>query len=101
MVSMLAAGGSLDQLGRRHERLWGDIGQGAVWSRFSQVVAAALSAFILALVTIGPYYVVGQASLPTFWRKVFEQAVYRRYADFSKGVIDTGNIVVGWFQTTP
>ena len=41
MVSMLAAGGSLDQLGRRHERLWGDIGQGAVWSRFSQVVAAA------------------------------------------------------------
>ena len=25
MVSMLAAGGSLDQLGRRHERLWGDI----------------------------------------------------------------------------
>ena len=41
MVSMLAAGGSLDQLGRRHERLWGDITQPAVWSRFSEVVAAA------------------------------------------------------------
>jgi ABC-2 type transport system permease protein len=59
----------------------------------SQVVAAALSAFILALVTIVPFYVVSQASLPTFWRKVMEQAVYRRYADFAKGVIDTGNIV--------
>ena len=35
----------------------------------------------------------GQASLPTFWRNVFEQAVYRRYSDFAKGVIDTGNIV--------
>jgi|SRR5947209_4411784 len=59
----------------------------------SQVVAAALSAFILALVTIVPYYILGQASLPTFWRQVFDQAVYRRYADFSKGVIDTGNII--------
>lgn len=59
----------------------------------SQVVAAALSAFILSLVTIVPYYIVSLASLPSFWRKVFEQAVYRRYADFAKGVIDTGNIV--------
>jgi L-fucose/D-arabinose isomerase len=41
MVSMLAAGGSLDQLGRRHERLWGDIADAAVWSRFAQAVAAA------------------------------------------------------------
>jgi ABC-2 type transport system permease protein len=59
----------------------------------SQVVAAALAAFILALLTIVPFYVAGQASLPTFWRGVLDQAVYRRYADFSKGVIDTGNII--------
>ena len=34
MVGMLAAGGSLDQLGRRHERLWGDVEDpavGVVW----------------------------------------------------------------------
>ncbi len=41
MVSMLAAGGSLDQLGRQHERLWGDISDPAVASRFRQLVAAA------------------------------------------------------------
>ncbi len=41
MVSMLAAGGSLDQLGRQHERLWGDVLDPAVASRFRQLVAAA------------------------------------------------------------
>ena len=41
MVSMLAAGGSLDQLGRQHERLWGDVSDPAVASRFRQLVAAA------------------------------------------------------------
>ncbi|MGC8626085.1 MAG: L-fucose/L-arabinose isomerase family protein [Acidimicrobiales bacterium] len=41
MVSLLAAGGSLDQLGRRHERLWGEVEDPAVAGRLRQVVAAA------------------------------------------------------------
>ncbi len=41
MVSMLAAGGSLDQLGRHHERLWGDISEPTVSSRLGQLVRAA------------------------------------------------------------
>lgn len=40
MVAMLAAGGSLDQLGRQHERLWGDIEDEAVATRLRQVVRA-------------------------------------------------------------
>ena len=35
----------------------------------------------------------GEASLPAFWRTVAEQTVFRRYTDFSKGVIDIGNFV--------
>src|SRR5207237_446762 len=58
----------------------------------SQVVAAALAAAILFAVTIVPYYVAGRASLSGFWRGVADQAVFRRYMDFSKGVIDTSNI---------
>ncbi len=41
MVSMLAAGGSLDQLGRHHERLWGDISEPSVSSRLGELVRAA------------------------------------------------------------
>ena len=59
----------------------------------SQVVAAASSAAILFLITIVPYTVASQAMLPTFWRKVIDQAVFKRYAEFSQGVIVTGNIV--------
>ena len=59
----------------------------------SQVVAAALSAAVLFLVTIVPYEAAGQASLSPFWRGVTDQAVFRRYADFSRGIIDRGNIV--------
>ncbi len=59
----------------------------------SQVVAAALSAAILFLVTIVPYEVAGRATLGPFWRTVTDQAVYRRYADFSRGIVDSGSIV--------
>ena len=59
----------------------------------SQVVAAALSAAVLFLVTIVPYEAAGQATLGTFGRAVTDQAVFRRYADFSRGIIDGGNIV--------
>jgi ABC-2 type transport system permease protein len=31
--------------------------------------------------------------LPAFWRTIVDQAVFRRYSDFSRGVLDTGNIV--------
>lgn len=41
MVSLLAAGGSLDQIGRHHERLWGEVEDPAVSKRLHQLVAAA------------------------------------------------------------
>jgi ABC-2 type transport system permease protein len=59
----------------------------------SQIVAAVTSAAILALVTIIPFYVGSKASLPRWARVAVDQAVFRRYTDFSKGVLDTGNIV--------
>jgi ABC-2 type transport system permease protein len=59
----------------------------------SQVVAAATSAAILFLITIVPYTAASNATLPTFWRNVVDQAVFKRYAEFSQGVIVAGNIV--------
>ena len=59
----------------------------------SQVVAAVSAAAILFLVTIVPWYASGEATLAGFWRKVADQGVMSRYTDFSKGVIDTGNLV--------
>ena len=59
----------------------------------SQVVAAALAAALLFAMTIVPYYVVSKGTLSPFWRGAADQAVFRRYTDFSKGVIDSGNIV--------
>jgi L-fucose/D-arabinose isomerase len=41
MVGMLAAGGSLDQLGRHHERLWGDVEDPVVAGRLVSAVRAA------------------------------------------------------------
>ena len=41
MVGMLAAGGSLDRLGRRHHRLWGDPADEALARSIDDVVAAA------------------------------------------------------------
>jgi ABC-2 type transport system permease protein len=58
----------------------------------SQVVAAVSAFAILAAITIIPWLIGAWTSLPTFWRKVVDQAVYSRYADFSKGVIDTAHI---------
>ena len=59
----------------------------------SQVVAAVSAAAILFLVTIIPWWLGTRATLTGFWRTVADQAVFRRYTDFSKGVIDTGNLV--------
>jgi ABC-2 type transport system permease protein len=59
----------------------------------SQVVSAVSSMAILTIVTIIPWWAGSKASLSDFWRKLVEQGVSNRYADFSKGVIDTGNVV--------
>jgi ABC-2 type transport system permease protein len=59
----------------------------------SQVVAAVAAAAALFMATIVPAWAAGQATLGTFWRGVVNQCVLRRYEDFSKGIIDSGNIV--------
>jgi ABC-2 type transport system permease protein len=59
----------------------------------SQVVAAVTCAAILAMATIIPWWLSSKAALSGFWRGVADQTVFRRYTDFSKGVIDTGNVV--------
>lgn len=59
----------------------------------SQIVAAVSTAAILCLITILPWFASSKAALSTGWRKVFDQGVFTRYTDFSKGVIDSGNLV--------
>src|SRR3954469_20470937 len=59
----------------------------------SQIVAAITTMAILFVITILPWWVGGEATLSGFWRTVAEQAVFRRYTDFAKGVIDIGNFV--------
>ena len=59
----------------------------------SQVVAAASSSAILFLITIVPYIVASQTTLRDTARTIVDQAVFKRYAEFSQGVIVLGNIV--------
>jgi len=59
----------------------------------SQIVAAVTSIVILALVTVVPFLVGNLATVRPIFRKIADQMVYRRYAEFSRGVLDTGNIV--------
>ena len=59
----------------------------------SQIVAAVTTSAILFIITILPWWVGGEATLAGFWRNVADQSVFRRYTDFSKGVIDIGNLV--------
>ncbi|HSV15956.1 MAG TPA: ABC transporter permease subunit [Tepidisphaeraceae bacterium] len=59
----------------------------------SQVVAAVSSGAILLLTTIVPWYASSRATLSGFWRTAADQGVFTRYADFSKGIIDTGNLI--------
>src|SRR5213078_1277552 len=59
----------------------------------SQIVAAVTTTAILFVITILPWWVSGEATLAGFWRTVADQTVFRRYTDFSKGVIDLGNLV--------
>ena len=59
----------------------------------SQVVAAVTAAAILAVATIIPWWASGKATLGGFWRTAADQAIMSRYTDFSKGIIDIGNVV--------
>src|SRR5882757_5648575 len=53
MVGMLAAGGSLDQIGRTHARAWGDINDPAVLGRITTQVRAAAAVTGLRGATFG------------------------------------------------
>jgi|SRR5579875_992551 len=53
MVGMLAAGGSLDQLGRHHERLWGDVDDPSVLARLNTLARAAHAVSSLEGTTFG------------------------------------------------
>jgi ABC-2 type transport system permease protein len=59
----------------------------------SQIVAAVASASILVLITIVPWFVGSKAALPRYGRMVVDQAVFKRYTDFSKGVVGLSNVV--------
>lgn len=59
----------------------------------SQVVAAVAASAMLFLVTIVPWWAASKATIVGFWRQVVEQGVFNRYADFSKGIVDTGNLI--------
>ena len=59
----------------------------------SQVVAAVSAAAFLFAVTVIPWWVRGKVILDQWISKAVDQFVQTRYADFSKGVIDTGNVV--------
>jgi ABC-2 type transport system permease protein len=59
----------------------------------SQVVAAVAAAAILFVVTFVPWFAAGKATLAGPWRTLANQGVMARYVDFSKGIIDTGNLV--------
>ena len=55
MVGMLAAGGSLDQIGRRHLRAWGDISEPSVARRVARIATAAAAVGRLSGLTFGRF----------------------------------------------
>ena len=57
-----------------------------------QIVAVVLSTLILALATVVPYLAAQYANLRPSVRTVVDQAIYRRYSDFAKGVVSMGNV---------
>ncbi len=59
----------------------------------SQVVAAVAAIGVLFACTIVPWLVDQETAPSDFWRGVINQAVMRRYVDFSKGVIDFTHVV--------
>jgi ABC-2 type transport system permease protein len=59
----------------------------------SQMIAAVSAAAVLFLITIVPRWAITRTPLAGFWRTIADQGVFTRYAEFSKGVIDTSNVV--------
>lgn len=55
MVGMLAAGGGLDQIGRAHTRVWGDVADSAVRDRVLETVRAAAAVSALSGSTFGRF----------------------------------------------
>jgi ABC-2 type transport system permease protein len=58
----------------------------------SQVVAAMATAAVLFVITIAPWWLSG-GMLSAGWAKAVDQTVFKRYTDFSRGLIDTGHVV--------
>src|SRR5208337_4202957 len=57
----------------------------------SQIVAAVATAAVLFAITIVPWWASGKLLSQT-WRSVLDQTVFKRYTDFSRGIIDTGHL---------
>jgi ABC-2 type transport system permease protein len=57
----------------------------------SQIVAAVATAAVLFLITIVPWWASGKLLSQT-WAKAIDQSVFKRYTDFSRGIIDTGHL---------
>jgi len=57
----------------------------------SQVVAAVATAAVLFAITIVPWWLSGKL-LSAAWQTAINQTIFPRYTDFSRGVIDTGNL---------
>jgi L-fucose isomerase len=53
MVALLGAGGSLDQIGRRHQRIAGDVAEAAIGARLDTLVRAAATVRALEGTTFG------------------------------------------------
>jgi ABC-2 type transport system permease protein len=66
----------------------------------SQVVAAVTAAAILFLITIVPWWIGSRAAIVGFWRTLVDQGVFTRYTDFSKGIIDSANLIFFLAATT-
>jgi ABC-2 type transport system permease protein len=57
----------------------------------SQIVAAVATAATLFVITIIPWWASGKLLSPT-WTKILDQCVFKRYTDFSRGIIDVGHL---------
>jgi len=57
----------------------------------SQIVAAVATAAVLFAITIVPWWASGKLLSQT-WVTVLNQTVFKRYTDFSRGIIDSGHL---------
>jgi ABC-2 type transport system permease protein len=57
----------------------------------SQIVSAVATAAVLFAITIVPWWASGKLLSQT-WVTVINQTVFKRYTDFSRGIIDSGHV---------